>query len=104
MRIRGVGLALVAAAGLVAVAGVWLRSGTLAAPAAVAALLALVGYVAVVGRDAPGQVHWPVLAAVVVLTAGAVAVTVWLARAANGSGYQPGGSASAGVSDRLRAN
>lgn len=104
MRIRGGALALVAAAGLVAVAGTWLRSGTLAAAAAVAALLALAGYVAVAGRNAPGKVHWPVLAAVVLLTAGAVGVTVWLVRAADGYGYQPGGSASSDAPDLLRAN
>src|SRR2546430_5149586 len=107
MRIRGVVLGLVAAAGLVAVAGIGLRSGTLAGQAAVAALLALAGYVAAAGRDAPGRVRWPVLAAVVLLTAGAVGVTVWLARATDGyagSAYTPDGSASPGAPDLLREN
>jgi hypothetical protein len=104
MRIRRVLLALVAAAGLVAVAGTSLRSGMLAGPAAVAALLALAGYVVAAGRDAPGRVRWPVLAAVVLLTAGVVGISVWLARSANQYAYPLGGSAGPTASDLLGEN
>jgi hypothetical protein len=110
MRIRGVMLGLVASAGLVAVAGIGLRAGMLAGPAAIAALLSLAGYAAA-GRDAPGRVRWPVLAAAVLLTAAAVGVTVWLARAAHGnadlagpSASTPDGSAGPDARDLLRDN